>query len=653
MEGDRVLSRTWSLILQRMPAPVRWVGWEFVRLVHSVDHGAGQLIVGLRTSPAWYFVTIVGSIGVGLTILLFISVIEQTSAHHQKSKVSSRTVAQLGRDHLEKIHDWSAQDRWRIAHFFVPHKPAERPKDILIDSRSTGFDGRAGQLNSRRVPSYSTGSSRDRHEKDLEVRLDVSRPKNAQQGKRLVAETIVDSGSQNGLRPELRMRFRNPRLLVQASWEFGSECYRDDYVSRPIRRPIPVPVPEPEFPIPFAPRHRDTPDLSFEMAFIRHFTTSGLFPHGSHIVHVSDCSVFPVDDPRYQNTLVSHGDRRWQSSDLARHHNGEHHASDVEFYEGTGVYERISAEHQTSDEFDQALQSFADVGLRVELMVPRSVAEGRPSESKLIIRNEGDDAIPRIEVQDLISQLHTVVAAEPEGMIETTIIPETGSSERLLHREVRGLAPGDGQEFALKWIPEGGRRHIHRTRVIAHAAVSTVTDINPPDPDQQMRSIPPEVPPEKHYSLACDFKYLERVYVGDDFDLEVTIRNTGDSALHDVQVRIELPAELSHRDGNSLVIDAGNLQVHGRNQKVLTVSAKQAGDAVNMVQVASAERIEAHGRANILVVERKNEPAALPPIPDTIRPKPQTVTPRIAQPTGNCCCQRLPVTQIEPSLRLP
>ena len=45
------------------------------------------------------------------------------------------------------------------------------------------------------------------------------------------------------------------------------------------------------------------------------------------------------------------------------------------------------------------------------------------------------------------------------------------------------------------------------------------------------------------------------------------------------------PGQLSHRDGGSVVFDAGDLEVSGRNQTVLKMSAKQAGEAVNVLQV--------------------------------------------------------------------
>src|SRR4029077_14757999 len=106
MEGDTVQSRPLFHLLRNLPTPLRWLGREFLLLVHWLDHRAGRLMICLRNSPAWCFVTVVGSIGVGLTILLFISAIEQTSVHHSKPTI--RTTVRNGRAHLEKNHEWSA-----------------------------------------------------------------------------------------------------------------------------------------------------------------------------------------------------------------------------------------------------------------------------------------------------------------------------------------------------------------------------------------------------------------------------------------------------------------------------------------------------------------------------------------------------------------
>lgn len=641
MEGDTVQPRPLFHLLRILPTPVRWLGQELVRLVHWLDHGAGRLLLNLRTSPAWCFVTLVGTIGVGLTILLFISVIDQTSVHH--SKPANRATVQLGRAQLEKNYEWSAQDHWRIAHFFVPHKPAEPFKNIQIDSRlmtsDDGGDVRNNTVDSRR----NDVAQRLPITKDIEVRLETSRPRKAQQEKRLISKSTLSSRTDRDQNPGPRIHQRNSRLLVQASWEFGSDCARNDYVALPVRRPIPEYVPEPEV-LP-APQPKSTPDISFEMVMIRHFMTSAPFPPGSHLVSQSDRSSFPVDDPRYQNALVSYGDQIWQRSEPTRESSEE--VVETVPYTGIGIDESLTAMRQTSEEIDPTLPAIAEVDLNLELIVPRLAVAGQSHESMLIVRNEGRDSIPRIEVQDLMSESQTIIAASPDASLETVVDSESGTRNILLHREVLDLPSGDGQGFSLRWIPEIGRRSHIRTRVIAEAVVSTTTDVERPEPDQQMQSIPPEIPPEKHPALACDVDYPEKVLIGNAVELKIRVRNTGETTLHDVKVRIELPDQLSHPDGNELIFDAGKILMHGHAQTVVELTASQVGDAVNVLQATSAEHIRAQGRVSILVVERPKEPVPLVTNPESNRPKPlpipssaRKLEPLAEKHVERCCCQR-------------
>ncbi len=490
--------------------------------------------------------------------------------------------------------------------------------------------------------------------RDFDVRLEMHRPKKAEQDQRFAGGTIIDSAARIGEQPRARIRSRDPRLLVQATWEYGSECNQREYPGLPVRRIRPVPVPPDEPHTRMVPIRKFSPDLSFELELIRHSSVSGHFPPGSRIISQSDRSVFPDDDARFQSGLVSFSDSGWQRSHTGRHHPGD----DLISYMGVGAFDPLSAELPTSDEIDPTLPAMAEVELRLELVTPHSVSAGQPHQSKLFISNAGRDSIPRVEVKDQISRLQTVVAANPDALIETVIDAATGLEERLLHREIQQLVPGQGQEFVLQWIPNDGRHQFHRTRVVAHAAVATTTEVSQPaETEQPTPTAPPEILPEKHPALACDIQYLDKVYVGDEVDLEITVRNTGDTKLHNVQVRIDVPNQLSHRDGKNVVFEAGTLDVSGRNQTILKMSAKQAGDAVNVLQVAAVEQVVARGQARIVVVERGKEPAALP---ETIRsqpavgPAPATkVSPVPTQPAKNCCCQELSMIRSEPRYQFP
>jgi len=273
-EGDSVRSRLWALVLQELPYPLRWLGMEIVRTVHWLDRCAGQAITGMRQSPGWCFVTLVGTFAILLTSFLFVSLIHETSGHRMAHSVSQSAI-NVGRRDLEKVHDWSVQDKWRVAHMFVPDRPIPKSRNIQIDSRLMTpvkpFSHRGSQ-----APTASDAANHQLRA-DFDVRLDLSRPRKAQEDDRLASATVHDLGSDRNSPPHSHIRRRDPQLLVQATWDLGSDCNQYAYVSTPIRRSIPVPFPEPEPERPHAAIPRARPDLAFAMEMIRHSTLSECF----------------------------------------------------------------------------------------------------------------------------------------------------------------------------------------------------------------------------------------------------------------------------------------------------------------------------------------------------------------------------------------
>ena len=622
---------------------------EVIRTVHWIDRGAGRAFSGLRQSPAWYFVTSVGIFAVGLTILLFVSVASETSGH-RRLFASTRQEAFSGRHELAKTHDWSVQDRWRVAHFFVPHQPARTHRDIRLDSRL--LSSRSTSVRRDSLASTVRSATQLQSDADIGVRLEMSRPRRAQLENRLAAATVHDLGEDPAELATSRLRGREPGLLVEAAWDFGSDCDRYEYVSVPERRPIPrrpiamtVPEPEPE------PIRRTEPlirpDLAFEMKLelkkARHNDVAGAFPPNSHLVTIRDRSVFPDDDSLYSSHRNSNGDVLWQRFEQAR--NGS--AARVIPYFGIGNLDLVSYEREGADEYDPNLPATAEVALRLEIDAPHRVTGGEQHRSRLIVSNEGERTVPRIEVREDLTHLRTVIAADPEAVGEGDADPESGAQGQRLLREIPGLLPGHERELALTWLLEGGRRQFHRAQVTAHAEVSAFADVVRPVAHQQLPSIPPEIPFETHPSLACDVQHLDRVMTGDEVEFEIAVHNTGDTALHRVKVLVEIPEELSHRDGRKFVFEAGDLPVRGSNRTVLKMSAVRAGEAANILRVNADERVAATGRSVVLVVDRQKMRETVPPVPVQVGTKPVTPSRPASQPTpvvqaapGECSCRQ-------------
>ena len=648
-------SRLWSLILRELPYPLRWFALEVIRVLNWLDHSAAQIAKGFRESPAWYFVTLVGSFAVLLTVAMFISLVNETSGNRPKA-VASQSKANLSRRDLELMHEWTVQDHWRVAHLFVPEQTTPMTQDIQLDSRLFA---------SRKTSSRNLQSKKDSDQNllvqrsdvvgNLDVRLDLSRPKKAQQDRRTITGTVLNPGTDPAYqRSDPRIQKRDSRLLVQAAWEFGSDCNRYDHVSVPARRSIPVPEPE----LPSVPVRRTQPDLAFEMAMERHFTAAGRFPPGSHLVRQSELSVFPESFHRFPSALVSHEEGPWKWRSY--HPSSHSHFSKVKPYERVGSFTRSEHQDSSTDEYDETLRAVADIALRVELLAPRSVSSGEPHRSALLISNEGPDSVSQIEVKEFLSDRQTVIDASPDANCESAVESNTGFPETMWHRQFHELSPGAEQELTLKWVPEGSHRLIQRALVIARAEISTYTEVSRPPELQQMPSIPPERI-EYHPALACDIQYLDRVHVGDDVEMEITVRNTGDVTLHNVKFEIEFPSQFSHPEGQTVVFDAGSLTVKGQKETVLRFSAVEAGEAVNLIRLTSSEQVHASGSNTIKVAERRPEIKSVAPLPEPVPAKPSTdwkltnpaTSQRQSSDAKSCCCQKPQVSRLEPFAQFP
>jgi hypothetical protein len=656
-EGSTVRSRLWSLILRELPYPLRWLALEVSHVLSWLDRSFARLLQGFRESPAWYFVTVVGTFAVLLTIGMFISLIKDNSRPRPQG-LASRSKTNLSRRELELIHEWTVQDHWRVAHLFVPEQPAPIPRDIPLDSRlfasrKTTSCNVHGRHSSDQRPLAQQSDVKG----DFDVRLDLNRPKKAQQDRRTITGTVLNSSTDlDHQLSEPRIQKRDSRLLVQAAWEFSSDCNRFDSVSVPIRRPIPIPLPMPE--LPSVPVYQNHPDLAFEMAMERHFTTTGKFPPGSHLVHQSDLSVFPENIRRFPSELVSHEDVpwKWRSFQLSPHTP----FSKVIPYKPVGAVSRSEPQDsEPTDEYNETLRAVAEVALRIELFVPGSISAGEPTQSALLISNEGPDAVSQIEVTEFLPSSQTVIDASPAASCETSVELDTNFSAKMWHRQFPELLPGTEHELTLKWISGGSHRLIHRAQVIARAEISTNTDVSRPPEVQQMPSIPPERI-EYHPALACDIQYLDRVHVGDDVEMEITVRNTGDVTLHDVKFEIEFPSQFSHQEGQTVIFEAGNLAVRGQKATVLKFSAVEAGEAVNFIRLTSAEHVHASGSNTIEVAERRQEKKSVIPVEEPLpinspnnRNHTNPATSHIPPDAKRCCCQKLQAPRLEPVARLP
>lgn len=660
-------SRLWSLILKELPFPFRQIGTEVAQILRWLDHSAARVLVGWKTSPGWYFVTTAGTVTVMLTLLLFFPYIASHDPTLGELVNDSTSAARVTRSSLEAAGDWSVQDKWRLAHLFVDHRPPRSLPAAPLDSQL--FEEQEIEVAHLRRVRLPGGRWQEREvwereivvvpvnttpKRDPEVRLETARPNLAAQAQRLVFNKLAGSSTRDvsSLRRPLRYGTRDTRLLVQTEFSFDPDCVNGFETTRrtPTRRLIPTPDPrwdEPEPPV--VVRDERRPDLSFQMELLREFLpVTGEFPPRSREISVAARSEFPSnsESSRRSHRLAQLSDEWVRSTSTVEHHPlPEAYISRV--HPGTETVDTVAASEL--DEEDGPLDSFAEVALRLELYAPETVLAGRLHESSLRVVNEGPSPVSLVRVRESLAELETVTDAIPDARI----------NHDMLERDVRNLAPRRERQLGVTWLPNSEGARVHRAAVTMHAAVGVTTNVVPPEPPAVEQPQPaaepepmsepmrePEPAAELHPAIDCAVKHVERATVGDMVELEIVVNNTGDTALTDVRIFVEVPAELKHRQGAEVEYEVGSLPRRGSRKATLRLLADAPGKATCRVHALAHEDVEAKARA---VIEVAAKPA--PRAPESPRPAPKPAPKPAAKPlpiptSGNCCCPGQPIAAI-------
>jgi hypothetical protein len=632
-EGDSVRSRFWALILRELPFPFRQIGMEVGRTIVWFDHSVARIWIGFSHSPAWYVVSAAGTVAFMLTVLLFFTFISSHDPTLGTLAVKANAYAHSPRRNLEVEGHWAAQDKWRIAHMFVDHRPPPKLPIRTLDSRliPDEFDESA-------PPRRTFVSSLPREIREPEVRLDLGVPRQAEEPTRLVYGQLIRETAWD-VSPEQRgprFRRREPRLLVQAEWS-GSDCEMEPPRHPLTRRVIPVPEPEwTEIPPVRDERH---PDLGFQMVLLREFLPAvSEFPPQSQTTTVTAYSEFPESLIQHQRShLLAGHSKSWFRSTTAT----EHRPRPEAYISRAGdlTEEPANPSDDETDSMASNLPSFAEVALRLELYAPETVVAGREQTSSLLIHNEGLRPIPLVRLDESLSDLETVTDAVPPGRIH-------GDAVR---REAHRLQPAGDRRMELTWWPNEEGLRTHRAHVMVQMEVGTTTEVIAPVAEQPMPSIDPEpvrVPPKRLPSLAMDVQYNDRVVVDDLVEIEILLRNTGNLDLHDVRILAELPEQLKHRQGREVEFVVGDLAVQGSRRAVLRLIAQSPGYAVGRLAASAVEPTESKSKLLIDVIARPEptEPLGVaaspqpkaPPAPVVTRTPPVNPLPRVTP----CCCQK-------------
>ncbi len=355
----------------------------------------------------------------------------------------------------------------------------------------------------------------------------------------------------------------------------------------------------------------------------------------------------------------------------------------ISAYTGDSRLQMEQPDESLWDDFS-AWPNQADVALQVQLYAPHSATVLQPNRSRLVVRNTGNEAIRRIEIQEPIRLLDQVTSANPPAAL----------ADSTLYRELYRLGAGREKSLELDWTaPNSGDRH-HEARILAEVFVAASVDVAPaPEPvtAEPVRSEPEvivtpviEVEPEPRYepvpdpapepvrrpaviveppeefgpppaaarpseeprpvaepvreipapaapSIACSVSGKDQIPVRGVAEFTIVVSNDGNTPLSGVFVWADLPENLQHRYGNRLQMPLGQLAPGERRQAVLRVIGSKVGISRARIQAVSTQTTSADADAFLAVI-----PASLQ-------------APARQQPAGpGCAC---PCPQV--SLRLP
>ncbi|MDP1797784.1 MAG: hypothetical protein Q8K78_09895 [Planctomycetaceae bacterium] len=325
----------------------------------------------------------------------------------------------------------------------------------------------------------------------------------------------------------------------------------------------------------------------------------------------------------------------------------------------------------------------AEIGMRIELHAPEQAAVGQAGRSHVLIRNDGEDTIHRIELRESLPLLPLVTGATPEARLR----------DNLIDREFRRLHPNRERNLSLAWFARENGDYHHEAQVLAETVVSATVLVEAgaqprtvePDPiaeepvevlitpeprrapeprPEPVRVRPPRpvpaepapveesdpapmvapppttvtIPPRRRDpipAVACRVKPTSTVKLNEVVELKVEVQNTGETPLHNVRIWADVPQSLRHRHGTKLEYPVGKLDPGQVHHSVLRVVGEKAGAAVAAFRVVSDENIRADAKGQVAVT-----------VPKPMKPTPiaKPAKPPLTTPTCPCECQQSQVT---------
>ena len=189
-----------------------------------------------------------------------------------------------------------------------------------------------------------------------------------------------------------------------------------------------------------------------------------------------------------------------------------------------------------------------DQSLSLEWLAPTQIKVGRPFTYELIVRNNGQQKIMNVAVQDKL----------PAGIKLKSSDPICSENDGNMNWSLGELAPRQERRIRVELQAEKRGDFLCQATVTASTPATAKLSVTEP-------------------KIAIKASCLQEVHVGEPVTISMVVYNPGDGQADNVIVNATLPEGLTHERGNELHFDVGSIAAGETKNVNLTVNAVKSG----------------------------------------------------------------------------
>ena len=212
--------------------------------------------------------------------------------------------------------------------------------------------------------------------------------------------------------------------------------------------------------------------------------------------------------------------------------------------------------------------------LTIHKTAPPEIQVGKPVKFQVRVINTGQTIATGVEVRDLIPQGTQLIGTTPHA--------QRGARGELVW-ELGTMQPGQEETVEVELMPtaEGEIGSVATVRLNAAASARSIA-----------------TKPELEIQVSCP----NRVVIGEDLTLSITITNPGSGVASDVVLEEHVPAGLQHPAGTELEYEVGTLRPNESRKLELTLTAARPGPFTTLLVARGDASLRPERRHEMTIV---------------------------------------------------